>query len=124
MFAAVGAFEALGVMGASAMTGVADEQAPARLQASDALFRALFEQSPFSVQVLARTGETIAVNPAWERLWGVSLADLPGYNILQDPQLIANGVTPILRRAFAGEQAAIPPVAFVPDRGAYAGRTR
>ncbi len=106
------------------MTTLANEQTPARLQASDALFRALFEQSPLSVQVLSQTGETLAVNPAWERLWGVSLADLPGYNLLEDPQLSANGVMPILRRAFAGEPIAIPPVPFVPDRGAHAGRTR
>ncbi len=106
------------------MTTLANEQTPARPQASDALFRALFEQSPLSVQVLSQTGETLAVNPTWERLWGVSLADLPGYNLLEDPQLSAKGVMPILRRVFAGEPIAIPPVPFVPDRGAHAGRTR
>ncbi|MDP9474054.1 MAG: PAS domain S-box protein, partial [Chloroflexota bacterium] len=106
------------------MTTLANEQTPSRLQASDALFRALFEQSPLSVQVLSKTGETLAVNPAWERLWGVSLADLPGYNLLEDPQLSANGVMLILRQAFAGEPIAIPPVPFVPDRGAHAGQTR
>ncbi|MDP9367487.1 MAG: PAS domain S-box protein, partial [Chloroflexota bacterium] len=106
------------------MTSVADEQRSSRFQASDALFRALFEQSPLSVQILSQTGETIAVNPAWERLWGVSLTDLPGYNILEDPQLSANGVEPILRRAFAGDPTTIPPIPFVPDRGTYAGQTR
>ena len=28
---------------------------------------------------------------AWEKLWGVTLADLPGYNILQDRQLVERG---------------------------------
>ena len=102
----------------------AEVRAGARSGAADARFRALFEQSPLSVQVLAPTGETIAVNRAWEDLWGVTLADLPGYNVLEDPQLAANGVLPLLRRALAGERVAMPPVSFVPDRGRYAGRPR
>ena len=94
------------------------------LRPSEGLFRALFEQSPLSVQVLAPTGETVAVNRAWETLWGVTLAELPGYNVLEDPQLAANGVLPLLRRAFAGEPTAIPPVAYAPDRGEHAGCPR
>ncbi len=103
------------------MTDVAGERVGSGL---DALFRALFEQSPLSVQVLSPVGETVAVNAAWERLWGITLVDLPGYNILEDPQLAANGVLPLLRLAFAGEPTAIPPVAYVPDRGAHAGQAR
>jgi PAS domain S-box-containing protein len=92
--------------------------------AAEERFRALFEQSPLSVQVLAPSGETVAVNRAWEALWGVSPADIPDYNVLTDPQLEAAGVTPFLRRALAGEAVEIPPVPFVPDRGAYAGQAR
>ena len=92
--------------------------------AAEERFRALFEQSPLSVQVLAPSGKTVAVNRAWEALWGVDPADLPGYNVLTDPQLEAAGVTPLLRRAFAGEAVEIPPVSYVPDQGPYAGRAR
>ncbi len=106
------------------MTSDAEERSGSGLRPSDALFGALFEQSPLSIQVLATSGETIAVNTAWERLWGVTLGDLPGYNILEDPQLEANGVRPYIRRAFAGERVAIPPVSFVPDRGTHLGQAR
>ena len=68
------------------------------------------EQAPFSVQILSPDGKTSRVNEAWSTLWGLSLEQLAGYNILQDPQLEAAGVTPYLRRAFDGEAVAIPEV--------------
>lgn len=95
-----------------------------RLPASEGLIRSLFEHSPLSVQVLGPDGDTIAVNPRWEELWGVTLAELPDYNILEDPQLDAAGALPLLRQAFAGQPTAIPPVPFVPDRGLHAGEVR
>ena len=91
--------------------------------AAEERFRALFEQSPLSVQVLEPSGRTLAVNRAWEALWGVSPADIPDFNVLTDPQLAAAGVTPLLRRAFAGEAVELPSVPFVPERGTHAGRT-
>ncbi len=95
-----------------------------RLPLTEGLVRTLFEHSPLSVQVLGPDGDTIAVNPRWEELWGVTLAELPDYNILDDPQLDAAGVLPLLHQAFAGQPTAIPPVRFVPDRGVHAGEVR
>jgi PAS domain S-box-containing protein len=76
------------------------------------------------VQVLEPSGATIAVNRAWEALWGVTLAAMADYNVLADPQLEATGVAPLLRRAFAGERVEIPPIGYVPDRGAFQGTPR
>ena len=87
-------------------------------------WRRLVEQSPLSTQVFAADGSVRQVNRAWERLWGVTLADLPGYNILQDQQLIDRGIMPPIRRAFAGEAVSIEPIPYIPDRGEYAGRIR
>ena len=84
-------------------------------------FRELVEQSPLSIQLLARDGRAIQVNRAYEELWGVGLAGLDDYRVLEDPQLAAAGVTPLLEAAFEGRAVAIPPLAYVPDRGRRAG---
>ena len=81
-------------------------------------FETLFEQSPFSMQLLSPQGHTLRVNQAWKDLWGVRDGDpllayvLSGYDMLADPQLEAKGVTPLLRRAFAGEFVRLPAVHY------------
>ncbi|MGZ8469728.1 MAG: PAS domain-containing protein, partial [Gemmatirosa sp.] len=85
--------------------------------------RVAFIQSPVSTIVYDAAGRALAVNPAFERLWGAGLADLPpGYSVLADPQLEAVGVLPLLRRAFgldgaataegAGEPVTLPPLRY------------
>ncbi len=94
------------------------------LRLSENRFRTMIEQAPISIQIIAPDGVTRQVNRAWERLWGITLADLPGYNVLADPQLVANGVMPFLLRAFAGEAVDLPPTRYVPDRGPHRGADR
>jgi diguanylate cyclase (GGDEF)-like protein/PAS domain S-box-containing protein len=84
------------------------------LRESEHRFRSLVEQSPFSIQVFAPNGQTLQVNPAWERLWGVKAERLAGYNILQDRQLRALGVLPYIEQGFAGQPTEIPPIAYNP----------
>jgi PAS domain S-box-containing protein len=91
---------------------------------SEFRFQRLIEQSPLSTQIFAADGSVRQVNRAWERLWGVTLADLPGYNILHDPELERLGITPLIRRAFAGEAVTIDPIPYVPDRGEFARQVR
>ncbi|HEX8161471.1 MAG TPA: PAS domain S-box protein [Pyrinomonadaceae bacterium] len=100
------------------------KRAEEALRVSETRFRTLVEQSPLSKQIISTDGRTIEVNRAWERLWGVTLADLPDYNILEDEQLRAKGVTPYIERALAGEAAEIPEIGYVPDRGEFAGQER
>ena len=90
-------------------------EAEQTLRESEGRFRALMEQAPFSVQILSSDGQISRVNQAWSNLWGVSLEQLAGYNILEDPQLEATGVTPYLRRAFAGDAVAIPALRYDPN---------
>ena len=85
------------------------------LRDSETRFRLMVEQSPLSIQILSPDGFTLRVNRAWEELWGVTLDQIPGYNVLQDPQLVEKGVMPYIRKAFAGEATAVPPVRYVPD---------
>jgi signal transduction histidine kinase/PAS domain-containing protein/ActR/RegA family two-component response regulator len=89
--------------------------AEATARVSEERFRAIMEQSPLSTQILAPNGETVRVNGAWEALWGLSLEHLAGYNMLADPQLEAKGITPLLRRAFAGEPVDLPAIQYDPE---------
>jgi len=85
-----------------------------RLRDSEQRFRALVEQSPFSIQVLAPDGHTRQVNPAWEKLWGANIDQLASYNMLKDQQLVAKGIMPYIESAFAGNATEIPPVVYNP----------
>ncbi len=91
------------------------EQTHRALQVSEARFRALVEQAPLSVQILSPEGRTIQVNQAWERLWGVTLEQITGYNMLQDQQLVEKGIMSYIRRGFAGEPTVIPAVFYDPQ---------
>jgi PAS domain S-box-containing protein len=81
---------------------------------SELQFCTFFEQSPLSMQVIGRDGRTLMVNKAWEKLWGVDLATLGDFNVLEDEQLHAKGVTQYLERAFTGEAVEIPAIFFDP----------
>lgn len=75
----------------------------------------MFDLSPQSIQVFTPDGRTLRVNRAWEELWGTTLDQLGDYNVLEDPQLIAKGVMPYLKRGFAGEATAIPAILYDPN---------
>ena len=66
------------------------------LLVSERRFRALVEQSPFGIQVLAADGGTVQVNPAWERLWGKNAA--------QDSRVADERLLPVIERAFQGHK--------------------
>jgi PAS domain S-box-containing protein len=86
------------------------------LRMSENRFRAMFEQSPLSTQILAPDGLTIRVNAAWERLWGFTLDHIREYNMLADPQLEASGIAARLRRAFQGEAVHLPTIRYDPNQ--------
>jgi PAS domain S-box-containing protein len=90
-------------------------RAEVALRASETRFRLMIEQSPLSTQIFSPDGRTLRVNRAWEELWGVTLDQIPNYNVLQDPQLVDKGVMPYIQKGFAGEAAEVPPVRYEPD---------
>jgi PAS domain S-box-containing protein len=85
------------------------------LRASETRFRTLIEQSPLSTQIFSPDGLTVQVNRAWENLWGVTLEQIAGYNILEDQQLETKGILPFIRKAFAGEASLVPPILYDPS---------
>jgi PAS domain S-box-containing protein len=88
------------------------KRAEANLRASEERWRLVVEQSPFSVQLFAPDGASRRVNPAWERLFGLSPDEAARFNVLTDPQLSASEAAPFIRRAFSGEVVKIPPIPF------------
>ncbi len=84
------------------------------LEASELRYRTMIEQSPLSVQILSPSGETVQVNKAWKKLWGLELEDMKGYNILKDKQLIENGIMPYIKKGLSGKAVAIPSHKYAP----------
>src|SRR4051794_24703679 len=79
-------------------------------------YRTIFEQSPISTQILSPKGTTLMVNKAWEKLWGISLDQIPDYNILKDQQLEEKGLMPYIKKGFSGEPTIIPTIRYEPNR--------
>ena len=85
--------------------------------------RALFEQSPFSTVLYDTAGRIVAVNAAFERLFGLTIASIPAdYTVLSDVQLERAGHLPAVRRAFDGEVVVLPPVFYDAEALDGAGR--
>lgn len=64
---------------------------------------AVFAQSSLSTVVYDPRGHVIVGNSAFERLFGLRIADLPAsYSVRTHPQLAEQGVLPLVERAFAG----------------------
>jgi PAS domain S-box-containing protein len=94
-------------------------QTEAALRLSESRFNKLVELSPLSTQIYDPDGTPRVCNPAWERLFGVTLADIPGYNVLKDPVLVELGAMPLIQRGFAGEPVMVPPIPYRPYTGLY-----
>jgi PAS domain S-box-containing protein len=109
---------ALFLLVASLISALTDSRRRAQdvLRVSEERFRTIIEQSPLSVQVFSTDGMTRQVNRAWEKLWGVKMEQIAGYNILQDEQLVLKGVMPYIERAFAGQVSVIPAILYDPNQ--------
>lgn len=99
------------------------------LRESEQRFRTLFEQAPFSVQLLSPEARTLRVNRAWAELWQIpqEVVDsyiLKDYDILNDPQLEKKGILPYLRKGFNGESTPIPAIHYDPQEMGFSGRAR
>ncbi len=93
----------------------ARKRAEAALRESEGRFRGLMEQAPFSIQVFSPDGRSVRANRAWEELWGVTLDQIAGYNVLEDKQLEDKGVLPLIKQAFDGVPSRIPAIRYDPN---------
>ncbi|WP_437312757.1 STAS domain-containing protein [Sorangium sp. So ce385] len=85
---------------------------------ADALrWRALMGARCISVSLHRPDGTSCAVNAGWEALWRASGESYlqSSYNMLEDQQLVDNGIMPHIERFFRGEEVAIPPISYDTD---------
>ncbi|MFP5386163.1 MAG: ATP-binding protein [Bacteriovoracia bacterium] len=99
------------------------------LAATQARFKAIFEQSPLSIQILNKEGKTILVNKSYQKLWGITEEFvnefvLKKYNILEDELLIKSGEIEYVRRAYKGEVVHLKPFLYDPASIGMPGRAR
>ena len=94
------------------MQATSRKKAEVALVQSEERLRTMIEQSPLSIQMLSPDGRTVQVNGAFEKLWGITLADLKDYNMLKDEQLISLGIMHYIKKGFSGEACKIPPVQY------------
>jgi len=85
---------------------------------------ALIERSPVVHLIYAPDGRCIYANRAWEAFWGATRDQSRDYNILQDEQLRARGMLPLIERAFHGETSHLPDMHYDPTRSGFPGRPR
>src|SRR4051794_29877190 len=81
------------------------KRAEEAVRISENRFRALFEQSPFAIQVYRPDGSALMSNKTALEMWGITSDDTGDYNVLEDPQLEQAGVQQFVRRAFQGAPA-------------------
>lgn len=100
------------------IAGIAIEREKSRstLRESNARFREMMEQSPLSMQIFDADGFSIMVNPAWERLWGMSKEELGTYNVLEDEQLSEIGIRDEVKKGFKGEVVKLPAIVYSPKK--------
>lgn len=87
-------------------------------------FQNTIEQSPLSMQIFDSNGNSILVNPAWEKMWDVSKEDVGNYNILKDKQLKESGLTDKITKAFKGAAVQLPSTYYDPKKIGKKGRER
>src|SRR6478735_8900824 len=74
------------------------------------LLEEIFANAPVAFQILERSGRSVLVNKAHADLFGGEVP--PNYNIFEDTLLPERGVIDLIKRAFAGERLATPPVSY------------
>ena len=72
------------------------------------LLQEMFASAPMALQIYARDGRCVLVNPAHTELFGG--VPPPEYNIFSDNIIAERGLTEIVRRAFDGERISVPAI--------------
>ncbi len=88
------------------------------------LFKAIFEQSAFPMQIFGVQGDLLESNRAWEIMFQSSREEAKGYNVFQDPQIINSPVLQGLKNALKGETVELAPFYYDPQKSGNNGRTR
>ena len=80
-----------------------------KLLDSEERFRLLMEQSPSVIEIYDRSGLQIAVNKAYEELWGFPAEHTVNrFNVLESHEIKRLGHLPYIQKAYAGESVTLP----------------
>ena len=97
----------------------------AELVESEEQFRTVVEQSTAAIEVYEPNGKMVIVNDAWAKFWNLKKDDVTNFNIFDDSQCEAIGLTAAFREAQKGNSQHIPEVAYDPDNSGFKdGRSR
>lgn len=92
------------------------------------LLRTVFNDSPISMQTVARNGRIIFVNKAWQELWGLddksALWVMENYNIFEDKFVLSQNIDEAFRKALDGEVQNLATLLYVPEDMSLPGRQR
>ncbi|MCD4773042.1 MAG: PAS domain S-box protein [Bacteroidales bacterium] len=87
--------------------------------------RAIFEQSPISIQVFDKYGLTIDANKAYGELWQIPSDEVIGkYNVLEDKYVQETGWMDFIGKAFEGETNFLSELEYDPAKSGNPGRKR
>jgi len=84
----------------------------ARIENPRGLLEGLFAHAPVGFQIYNAAGQSLLVNQAFLQLFGS--APPPEYSILKDEIAERNGLSSLIRRAFAGETIQLPAIWYDP----------
>lgn len=102
--------------------GIIAENVTERVQADKALqeshndFKMVIEQSPSVIEIYNMDGLQIAVNKAYEVLWGFDGSETVNkFNILKSKRVVETGMIAYVKRAYAGQTVTLPESEFHPS---------
>jgi PAS domain S-box-containing protein len=88
------------------------------------LFKAIFEQSAFPMQIFGVQGDLLESNLAWEIMFQTTREMTKGYNVFQDPQIINSPIRQGLENALKGETVELEAIYYDPQKIVKEGRGR
>jgi two-component system, cell cycle sensor histidine kinase and response regulator CckA len=104
------------------------KQAEESLQESEERFRLMMQQSPSVIELYNLDGLQVAVNAAYENLWGFPASHTVNqFNVLESEEVKKTGLIEYVKRAYAGEEVRVPDYEFNSTgttEGRGQGRTR
>ncbi|MEL7001463.1 MAG: PAS domain S-box protein, partial [Bacteroidota bacterium] len=81
-------------------------------------YKSLIADSPIATAIYSLHGRAKYFNKAYAKLWGAKgdeeVKNLSDYNLLEDEQIINQGIRPYIQRAIKGETTELPPITYNP----------
>lgn len=78
-------------------------------------FKLLMDQSPSVIEIYALNGMQVAVNKAYEKLWGFPASTTLGkFNVFKSKDFVDKGIIDYINKAYNGEEVILPEYKFNP----------